>query len=134
MIVSQLAKKAGVSSNVVRYYTKIGLVEPRRNDSNGYKLYQSDDIHKIKFILRAKELGFTLNHIRELLDRVKKGESVCALVRDRMEVNIEECEKKISQLSEQKSRMESALKKWQRLPNEYPNTNVWCHLIEQPDE
>ena len=130
MIVNELAKNAGVTSNTVRYYTKIGLLEPVRDPINGYKLFHPDDIHKLKFILQAKELGFTLNHIKELLARVKEGESVCALVREQIEVNIHDCEQDISQLTDLKIRMESALQRWKVLPNEEPNTNIWCHLIE----
>jgi len=132
MIVNELAKSAGVTSNTVRYYTKIGLLEPVRDSTNGYKQFRTDDIHKLKFIQQAKELGFTLNRIKDLLGRVKEGESVCALVREQIEVNIQECEGEITQLIELKSRMESALVRWQQLPNEEPNDNIWCHLIENP--
>ena len=134
MFVNELAKNAGVTSNTVRYYTKIGLLEPVRDPTNGYKQFRQDDIHKLQFILQAKELGFTLNHIKGLLGRVKQGESVCGLVREQMEVNIKDCEEEIVQLTELKSRMESALQRWQKLPNEEPNTNIWCHLIESPEE
>lgn len=132
MIVNELARDAGVSSNTVRYYTKIGLLEPARDPNNGYKMYPPDDIHKLKFILQAKNLGFTLAHIKALLDRVKRGESVCALVREQTEINIEACEEEIVKLTKLKRRMEAALVKWQKLPNVEPTKNIWCHLIEPP--
>ena len=102
------------------------------SEINGYKLFRSDDIHKLKFIMQAKELGFTLSHIKDLLRRVKGGESICALVREQMEVNIKDCEEEIAQLNELRMRMELALQRWEMLPNEEPNTNIWCHLIENP--
>ena len=130
MIVNELAKKSGVNSNTIRYYTKIGLLEPHRDRINGYKLFQPEDVHKLKFISKAKELGFTLNHIKEMLSRVTQGEMVCDLAREQIVKNIVECESEIVALTEKKRKMESALEQWEKLPGELPNADVWCHLIE----
>ena len=133
MIVNELAKSAGVTSNTVRHYTKIGLLEPTRDPSNGYNLFDPDDVHKLRFIQQAKDLGFTLNHIKEILGKVKQGESACGLVRGQIEQNIIDCEKQIETLEELRDRMESALQRWRDIPNASPNKNVWCHLIEGPE-
>ena len=131
MIVNELATKSGVSSNTIRYYSKIGLLEPNRDQNNGYKLFRPEDVHKLKFIQQAKDLGFTLNHIKEMLRRVKQGEMVCDLAREQIVKNIAECESEIGDLKDKKRKMVSALDQWKQLPSELPNEQVWCHLIEK---
>jgi DNA-binding transcriptional MerR regulator len=69
MLISQLSKHTGFSKDTIRYYEKIGLIllptKPRRN--NNYKDYPEDLVHTLNTIRKYKELGFTLEEIRELL-------------------------------------------------------------------
>ena len=81
MIVSELAQQAGIPAHVVRYYARIGLLKPNRHPDNGYKLFRRDDVHRIHFIKQAKDLGFKLNEIEELLNKAYQGRSVCSDVR-----------------------------------------------------
>ena len=63
----QLAQKAGVNQETLRYYEKEGLLpEPERTDS-GYRQYQYQDVQRVRFIKRAQELGFSLKEVKELL-------------------------------------------------------------------
>ena len=65
--IGQLAKQAGVGVETVRFYEREGLLaEPERRQS-GYRQYQNDTVQRLLFIRRAKELGFTLKEIKELL-------------------------------------------------------------------
>jgi len=65
--VGALADKAGINLETVRYYEKIGLMpKPKRKESH-YRIYDENDFARLKFIVRAKELGFTLKEISELL-------------------------------------------------------------------
>ena len=65
--IGALAREAAVSVETVRYYERRGLLEqPERGD--GYRLYSRGDVERLAFIRRAKDLGFTLSEIRELLD------------------------------------------------------------------
>lgn len=66
--ISQLAAEAGVPIDTVRYYERNGLIaEPPRRPS-GYREYPPETIKRLRFIRRAKELGFTLEEVGELLD------------------------------------------------------------------
>ena len=82
MTIGELAKKAGVNVQTVRYYEREGLLpEPHRWPDSGYRDFDDDALQRLRFIRSAKELGFTLREIKELLDmRVLPGES-CAEVR-----------------------------------------------------
>lgn len=70
MLIGQLSKRSGFSRDTIRYYEKIGLIvlpkQPRRN-SNNYKDYPEEVLLVLKTIRKYKELGFTLEEIRELL-------------------------------------------------------------------
>jgi MerR family Zn(II)-responsive transcriptional regulator of zntA len=65
--VSDLAKSAGVPAHVVRYYTRTGLLKPRGDRSNRYRLCTNADVTRLRFIRRAKSLGFTLGDIGQIL-------------------------------------------------------------------
>ncbi|MDQ3019005.1 MAG: MerR family transcriptional regulator [Bacteroidota bacterium] len=67
MTIGQLAKKTNVSIDTIRYYEQLKLLpKPKRNEK-GYRIYTEDYRDKIEYILRSKELGFTLKEIREIL-------------------------------------------------------------------
>lgn len=67
LTIGKVAEQAGVAVDTVRYYERSGLLpEPPRRDS-GYRIYQADTVKRLRFIRRAKMLGFTLPEIGELL-------------------------------------------------------------------
>ena len=98
---NSLAKKTNLSVYTVRHYTKIGLLEPVKNSINGYKVYQESDITRLKFIIAAKELGFTLHEIINILNDADKGNSPCPSVRKIIVHHIEENRRKIQELQKQ---------------------------------
>lgn len=67
MQIGQLAKTAGVAIDTVRYYERNGILPPPERHASGYRHYQSTDVARLRFVRRAKALGFTLVEIRELL-------------------------------------------------------------------
>ncbi|KAB8139121.1 Hg(II)-responsive transcriptional regulator [Gracilibacillus oryzae] len=75
--ISQFADKCGVNKETIRYYEKKNLLqEPFRTDS-GYRLYSDDEVKRVGFIKRMKELGFSLIEIYKLLGVVDKDEIRC---------------------------------------------------------
>jgi Hg(II)-responsive transcriptional regulator len=98
----QLAREAGVNFSSVRYYERRGLMQPRNRSAGGYHQYGSDDVHRLRFIRRAQELGFTLKEVEELLElRVDAG-SHCDEVRQQAEAKITDMQQKIRDLSRMK--------------------------------
>lgn len=73
MYVKELAAQANVSTHVVRYYTEIGLLTPERDPANAYRVYKPNDKHRLKFIRRARWLGFKLSDVRAILGDVDAG-------------------------------------------------------------
>ena len=67
MKIGELAQRAGVRIDTVRYYERQGLLPPPLRQASGYRSYAPMDISRLRFVRRAKALGFTLEEIRELL-------------------------------------------------------------------
>ena len=66
--IGELAQHAGISRDALRFYEKHGLITPSNRTDSGYRLYSKSDVLRISFILSAKEVGFTLNEIHQLLE------------------------------------------------------------------
>ena len=65
--IGTLARAAGINVETVRYYSRRGLLKPPPKPAGGVRRYPPDTIDRLRFIKRAKQLGFTLTEIRELL-------------------------------------------------------------------
>ena len=67
LLIGQLANLAGVGVETIRFYERSGLLGPPARRSSGYRAYEETAVSRLHFIRRAKQLGFTLNEIKELL-------------------------------------------------------------------
>ena len=67
LTISRLAEQAGVGVETIRYYQRIGLLEEPVKPAQGYRIYPDEYLARLHFISRAKQLGFTLNEIKDLL-------------------------------------------------------------------
>ncbi len=130
LTVNELALESGVPAHVVRYYVRIGLIQPEGQQDNGYRLFSRKHVSRIRFIRMAKNLGFTLNEIKQITSHAEHGESPCHDVRAIIEHRIEEHREKIDQMLRLQERMEKALEQWKAMPDSTPDGNSVCHLIE----
>ncbi len=133
MTVSEFSSQGGVPPHVVRFYSRIGLLNPARDPDNGYKLFSRADVGRLRFIRHARSLGYTLEEIGEILDIGGRGESPCARVRDMLRQRIAENRRKIAELAALQQRMERALESWEAMPDGEPEGGSVCHLIESTE-
>lgn len=85
MIVQELANKTGVRPHVIRYYSRIGLLNPVRNPENGYQHFGERDLERLRFIRLARKVGYTLKNIKEILAALDRGEVSDIWIRDTLE-------------------------------------------------
>lgn len=130
MKVSELAKSAGVTAETVRHYVREGLLHPERHPDNGYQLFAHGDLERLRFIHRARNLGFGVAEIREILAHADQGDSPCPMVRDLLASRLPEIRARIEELQALAARMEQALETWAEMPDGTPDGHSLCRLIE----
>jgi MerR family copper efflux transcriptional regulator len=96
MTIGLLAKHAGVNVDTIRYYERNGLIPKPIRRASGYREYETADVRRLRFIMRAKELGFALAEIGELLSL--SADRNVAGVKRRAEKRLEQVEHKIKEL------------------------------------
>ncbi len=102
LTIGKVARLAEVGVETIRFYERKGLIdEPPRRES-GYRQYPEDTVHRLRSIRRAKELGFTLKEIKELLALRIEPATTCEDIRGRAEAKISDIEQKIRTLKSMK--------------------------------
>lgn len=127
--IGEVAKAAEVGIETIRFYEREGLIaEPPRRQS-GYRQYPPDTVRRLRFIRRAKDLGFTLKEIQELLDlRVDPGTS-CGDVRKMAKAKVADIELKMLDLA----RIQAALTELARTCRGKGPTSV-CPILDALDK
>ena len=94
----QLALRTGCNLETVRYYEKIGILAEPPRSASGYRAYDETHVARLRFILRARELGFSIDEIRGLLLLVDTEQQTCAEVKQRTELHLTDVRSKIADL------------------------------------
>ena len=134
MQVKDVARQADVPTHVVRYYTQIGLLEPQRDPANRYRMYAPSDVYRVKFIRRAKSLGFTLNEVKAVLGDADAGISPCHEVREIVRKRLADVDARIASLKRLKRQLKKAEDLWSGMPDRPPDHECLCHLIDAVSE
>ncbi len=89
MNIGQAADTSGVSAKMIRYYESTGLIEPAGRTASGYRVYTDKDVHTLKFVRRARDLGFSVEQIQDLLglwrDRGRASADVKAVAQEHVD-------------------------------------------------
>ena len=95
---AQLAKRTGCNLETIRYYEKVELLPPPPRSANGYRIYPPELVQRLEFILRARDLGFTMEEIRSLLTLTDTGMQTCTEVRSKTERHLADVRQRIADL------------------------------------
>ena len=129
--IGELAKLTDTNNETLRFYESKGLLEePRRTDS-GYRLYTDAQVDRVRFIVRAKRMGFSLKEIAELLTlRVDREQSTCGEVKELAEAKLAAIDEKIRELE----KMRSALRQITDACQGGEAPAVYCTILNALDE
>ncbi len=97
MNISDAAGLSGLPNKTIRYYEDIGLVQPQRS-GNGYRAFTESDVHKLRFLCRARSLGFSIEDCRALLDLYEERHRSSADVKRIAKANLAQIDMKIGEL------------------------------------
>jgi len=134
MKVTEFANSMNTTPDTVRYYTRIGLLTPNKGSENGYKVFGKPEQKRLKFILSARQLDFSVEEITDILTQADKGHSACPLVRDIVEQRLVATEKQFQEAMLLRKRLKKAINDWQDKPDKAPTGEMICHLIEGEDD
>ena len=126
--------RAAVPPHVVRYYARLGLLRPSRDPRNKYKQFSEADLGRLTFIRIAKRLGFTLGEVGLVMEMSRKGKTPCPMVREIVRRRVADNAYDLAELATLQERMQSALRKWRRMPDGVPDGRAICRLIEAVGE
>ncbi|AKJ40967.1 Zn(2+)-responsive transcriptional regulator [Pragia fontium] len=125
--IGQLAKLANVTPDTIRYYEKQNMMSHDVRSEGGFRLYTEQDLQRLKFIRYAKQLGFTLESIAELLSiRVEPEQHTCQESKFIVQSRLDEVEKKLRELEHMKASL-------QRLSDACcgsAHSSAYCSILE----
>ena len=96
--ISEAANESGISAKMIRHYESLGLLRPAKRTHAGYRIYEQNDLHILRFIRRARDLGFSIKDVEHLLGLWQNRRRASGDVRRIAERHIAELDQKILQL------------------------------------
>lgn len=119
MNIGQAAQKSGVPAKTIRYYEAVGLIDAAKRTAAGYRVYEDQEVQILRFIQRARSLGFSVQKVSELVALWKDKERNSAQVKALAHHHVEEIEMKIAELSDMRDTLMELMER--------------CHGDDRPD-
>ncbi|WP_218353280.1 Zn(2+)-responsive transcriptional regulator [Alteromonas lipotrueiana] len=125
--IGELATRAKVSVDTIRFYENKDLLRASRRSSTGYRLFIEEDLTRLLFIVRAKQVGFTLDEIGELLElKLHPEEHTCQEVKQKTQIKIDKVSQKIAELE----RIRRSLVKLHRVCGGGTSSAQHCSILQ----
>jgi MerR family copper efflux transcriptional regulator len=106
MNIGEAAKASGVSAKMIRHYEEVGLLPTAERTESGYRLYRDADVHTLRFIRQARDLGFSIPVIGELVGLWQNRRRSSRVVKAVAQAHIEELEQKAKDILAMKATLE----------------------------
>src|SRR5262245_7299249 len=125
--IGEVAKRAGVGVETLRFYERCGLLDQPERTEGGYRLYDSRALKTLEFIKRAQTLGFTLEEIKRIIGESRAGQSPCVEVREIVRSRLAELDERMKQMRLYRNALAATLKQWDE---KGAAEGEFCGLIE----
>tara|TARA_X000000950_G_C13870930_1_gene642859 strand:- start:1514 stop:1900 length:387 start_codon:yes stop_codon:yes gene_type:complete len=124
MLITEIAKKLNITTRTIRHYEEIGVIKSNRLENN-YRYFNAENINKLKFLVRARNLGFSLEECKELIKLFDNS--------NRKSVNVRDIAKnKLIKLSEKIKELEDLKKSLEWLVSKCPgNSKPECPILDE---
>ena len=126
MKIGEVAKRSGIGIETIRYYEREGLLQEPERRPSGYRLYHDSTVVRLGYIKQAKELGFTLAEIRELLE-LSFADVDCERIRHKAEAKITDIDGKIRSLQHMRRSLGKIVERCRT-----KNSAEDCPLVHKP--
>ncbi len=134
MRIGELARKVGITTQAIRYYERIGLLEKPARTPSGYRLYGQETVEFLQFVKKAQGLGFELKEIKTIWEIKTTGTRPCAYVVEQTEKKILEVQKKVRELMDFRLVLLEIERKWRTHKTLHDEDCTVCPLIEGLDK
>lgn len=110
LVIGELASRTGTSPETIRYYERVGvLAQPARSGAGHYRRYGPADVERLAFVRRARDLGFSLDEVRELLGLADQPQRSCAEVDAMARAHLVSVNEKLAQLAALRTELERVI-------------------------
>lgn len=132
----QLAQRAHINLETVRFYEQQGLLAPPSRTASGYRNFEESAVDRLAFVRRAKALGFSLGEIRDLLAIQNEHVHACVEVRDLLRIKLATVREKMTELQKLEGQLSSALRKCNQAlkPEPVQHGPKRCPVLRQMSE
>ena len=110
LAIGELGRLTGTKVETIRYYERIGLLAAPRRTAGNYRAYDGQHLNRLSFIRRSRDLGFSLEQVRALLDLADQRDRPCEAVDGIAKAHLAEVERKIADLTALKGELESMIR------------------------
>jgi Cu(I)-responsive transcriptional regulator len=124
MNIGELARASQSNAETIRYYERIGLLPLPPRTSGNYRDYSAADVSRLTFVRRARDLGFSIEQVRALLDLADQKEQSCEDVDVIARIHLEDVERKLADLSSLRRELKSLIGQCRH------GTIADCHILE----
>ncbi len=131
MKIGELARASGITAQAVRFYEQAGLLHRPRRTASGYRMYDASDLKRLRFIGKAKQLGFSLSEIADILNMHDAGQVPCQHVIAIAQRHLRATEQEIRRLTRFRAELSQALRQWKKMPLHSVAGEAICELIER---
>lgn len=123
ILIGELSRRTGCKIETIRYYERVGLL-PKPIRLGRYRSYRTDDVNRLGFVRRARELGFTLDEVRALLRLAAGGQASCKEARSLAASHLKDVRARISDLRQMETALSRAVRACDR------GSNAACPIIK----